>query len=109
LSKQLTFSAQAEKDLREIVRYTRQQWGNDQARRYRQELELALKKLSLNAQLGRQRDEVEPGLRSFKTASHIAFYREKDAGISVLRVMHPSQDIERAFDRRMEQDKDRER
>lgn len=38
------FAARAAEDLREIGRYTKQAWGIVQARRYREELELALKK-----------------------------------------------------------------
>jgi len=41
------FTARAVEDLREIGRYTKQAGGVVQARRYREELELALKKLSL--------------------------------------------------------------
>lgn len=41
-------------------RYTKQTWGNAQARRYREELELALKKLSLSPRIGLERDEIAP-------------------------------------------------
>jgi plasmid stabilization system protein ParE len=41
------FTAQAVDDLRKIGRYIRKTCGLTQARRYRQELELSLEKLSL--------------------------------------------------------------
>lgn len=93
------FTARATEDLREIGRYTKREWGLEQARRYRQELELALKKLSLSPRIGLARDDIAEHVRSFQVASHIAFYLLRKDGITVLRVLHPSMDVERAFDR----------
>lgn len=83
----------AVQDLREISTYTKKEWGAEQERRYRQQLELELQKLSLNANLGRSREEVGAGVRSFKVASHIAFYVQGNEGIIVLRLLHPRRDI----------------
>jgi toxin ParE1/3/4 len=107
----LKFTERAVQDLREISTYTKKEWGPEQERRYRQQLQLELQKLSLNANLGRFREEVGPGIRSFKVASHIAFYMPGDGEITIVRLLHPSRDIERAFDRTPEksQDQDRER
>jgi toxin ParE1/3/4 len=92
------FTARAAEDLREIGGYTKGIWGAAQARRYRQELELALQKLSLNPDVGRQREEIAPQIRSFRVASHIAFYVPRKGGITVIRLLHPRMDIEFAFD-----------
>ena len=80
-------------DLREIVRYTRATWGTKQARLYREELELCIQKLALSPGLGRVRADVAPSVRSFPIARHIAYYVERDSGITVLRVLHPSMDV----------------
>ena len=93
------FTAQAAGDLREIGRYTKQTWGTEQASRYRQELELALQKLSLTPDMGRPREEIEPRVRSFKVASHVAFYVTRRGGITIVRLLHPSLDVELAFQR----------
>lgn len=92
-------TARASEDLREIARYTRREWGLHQARRYREELQLALQKLSLSPLVGLSRDEVAEQVRSFQVASHIAFYVPRTDGITVLRVLHPSMDVQRAFSR----------
>jgi toxin ParE1/3/4 len=89
----LKLTERAVQDLREISIYTKKEWGAEQERRYRQQLELELQKLSLNANLGRSREEVGYGIRSFKVASHIAFYVQGDYGITVLRLLHPRRDI----------------
>ncbi len=105
----LEFTAKATEDLREIGRYTKREWGIQQARRYRQELELALKKLCLSPRVGLARDEIADQVRSFQVASHIAFYLPRPDGTTVLRLLHPSMDVERAFERGAEKSQERER
>nr|WP_298724574.1 type II toxin-antitoxin system RelE/ParE family toxin [uncultured Steroidobacter sp.] len=90
-------TARAAADLREIVGYTKQTWGIEQARHYREELEVALQKLSLMPDVGRQREALAPGVRSFRVAAHIAFYVQRQDGITILRLLHPSMDVDAAF------------
>lgn len=89
------FTALAAKDLRDIGRYTKETWGLEQARRYREELELALQKLALTPSMGLPRSEIAPRLRSFPVASHVAFYVERRGGITIVRLLHPRQDVVR--------------
>jgi toxin ParE1/3/4 len=84
-------------DLLDIVRYTHQRWGGAQAQSYREELELALQHLSLTPDVGRRRDAVAPGLRSFALAQHVAFYIEQKDRIVVLRILHPRMNVDEAF------------
>jgi len=92
------FTQRALADLRDIARYTRETWGLKQARLYREELELGFRKLALAPGMGRARTEVAPRVRSFPIARHIAFYCESEGGITVLRVLHPSMEVARAFE-----------
>lgn len=91
------FTAHAANDLRSIIRYTRQTWGVKQARLYRQELELSLTRLGERPDMGRQREEIASGVRSFRVAEHIAFYIRRRGGITILRLLHPRMDVELAF------------
>ena len=84
-------------DLREIARYTRETWGQRQARLYREELELGVRKLALSPGMGRVRADVAPSVRSFPIARHVAFCVEGEGGITVFRLLHPSMDVARAF------------
>jgi toxin ParE1/3/4 len=84
-------------DLLDIVRYTHQRWGGAQAQSYREELELALQHLSLTADVGRKRDAIATGLRSFPVAQHIAFYIERKDKITVLRILHPRMNVDEVF------------
>lgn len=91
-------TTRAAADLREIARYTKKTWGLEQARRYREELEVALQKLSLTPHVGRQRDAIAPGVCSFRVAAHIAFYVSDRDGITILRLLHPNMDVDAAFE-----------
>ena len=91
------FTQRALADLREIARYTRETWGRQRARLYREELELGIQKLALSPLMGRVRADVAPSARSFPVARHVAFYVESEGGITVLRLLHPSMDVARAF------------
>ena len=91
------FTQRALADLRDIARYTRETWGQRQARLYREEIELGIRKLALSPGMGRVRADVAPSVRSFPIARHVAFYVEGEGGITVLRLLHPSMDVARAF------------
>ena len=88
------FSPQAAVDIREIIHYTKERWGIEQARRYRQELELGLQKLILSPEVGRLRTEIAPVIRSFRMGRHIAFYKARGSRIVVLRLLHVSMDVQ---------------
>lgn len=91
-------ASRASADLLEIVRYTYRKWGGPQAQRYREELELALQHLSLAPDVGRKRDAIAPGLRSFAVAEHVAFYVQRKGKITILRILHPRMNVDEAFE-----------
>lgn len=95
---QCELTAAASADLLEIVRYTKKKWGQVQAQRYREELDLGLQQLSLAADRGRNRESIVAGLRSFPVAQHIAFYVQRKGKIIVLRILHPRMNVDEAFD-----------
>lgn len=43
--------------------------------------------------MGRPRDDLSPGLRSVVIDRHILFYRATDDAVTVVRILHGSQDI----------------
>jgi toxin ParE1/3/4 len=92
------FAPRAVADLQEIVRYTKQTWGVAQAQRYREELELALQQLALAPGMGRARERIGPRLRSFRVVEHVAFYVQRRNSIRILRILHPSRDVDAVFE-----------
>jgi toxin ParE1/3/4 len=54
--------------------------------------------LATNPAMGRRRDELLPGMRSFPVGTYVAFYRIADEVVEIMRVLHGRRDIEREFD-----------
>jgi toxin ParE1/3/4 len=82
------FSRRAEADLLGIGAHTLRTWGEDQAIRYLDDLEVCCQMLAENPTLGRACDEVRPGLRRMERGRHVIFYREEGGGILVSRILH---------------------
>ena len=81
----------ARTDLAEILLYTTDKWGDEQARRY---LALLLDGLDLLAQkpgIGRPCGELSPRLRRFEQGKHVIFYRPDRTRILVARILHQGQ------------------
>ncbi len=82
------FSRRAEADLFNIGDYTFRTWGEAQADRYIGQLEDCCQLLADNPALGRQCDEIRPGLRRMEQAKHVVFYREEQGGVLISRILH---------------------
>ncbi len=90
--------ALARKDLELIWDYTLERWGIDQAERYLASLFSCFDDLTKNPKIGKPREDVMPGARSFPQGRHVIFYEIDHSGIEILGIVHQSEDIERHFD-----------
>lgn len=89
----LRFSASAENDLLEAWLYVAED-SLDAADRLVDQIEAEARKLILQPKMGRARDELAPGLRSWPTSTPYAvFYLEDAQGIVVARVLHHARDL----------------
>ena len=88
-------SLAADRDLEEIFDYTFKKFGLDQATRYLVELESIFAQVIENQGIGKARDEIKPGLRSFPKASQVVYYRVLKDHIRIVRILHGSRDIPR--------------
>lgn len=53
--------------------------------------------LATQPMMGRARDELAPGVRSFTFERYVIFYVPLDDGIDVVRVLHGARDIDAVF------------
>jgi toxin ParE1/3/4 len=97
-------SFEAESDIAHILAYTRETFGEAQARIYQETLIDALMDLSHGPEPAgsRARDDISPGLRSLHVARkdrkgrHFILYRPSDDfKIDILRLLHDSMDLAR--------------
>ena len=86
----------ARNDLNEIWEYIAQD-NLDAAERLVERIEELCELLAQRPQLGRRREELAPGLRSFPAESYFIFYQPIPDGIEVVRVLHASRDIDSLF------------
>jgi toxin ParE1/3/4 len=80
-------------DLKTIGRYTLRQWGRQQRDAYLRGLDARFAWLAEHPMLGRARDEVAPGYRSFRHEAHVIFYLIRVDGIDIIGVPHQAMDI----------------
>jgi len=91
-------SALAEIDVQEIAATTIVHWGVKQAKTYLEKLHSTLMTLANNPNLGRPRDEVVVGIKSFPLGKHCIFYLPVHQGIEVARILHQRMDPNKQFD-----------
>jgi len=73
----LVISPDARQDIRSLLMYSQQQWGREQRRTYKSNLDRAMK------QLIRSRTVV---------GAHIVYYRVTDRSVIIVRVLHGKMD-----------------
>ncbi len=94
-------SAQANRDIIEVLAYTKQRWGIIQAREYRQLLREAIEAIANDPSCGKPRDNLRPGIRGFhiaqrgRPAQHILFYRLGSSTVEIVRFLHDAMDFGR--------------
>lgn len=86
-------SQEARHDLQDIWDYLAEQ-NPIRADQWLDEFETRCQLLAEMPLLGRQRDELQPGLRSFLLGRYILFYRINEEQIEIVRVLSGYQDIE---------------
>ncbi|MDN5215578.1 type II toxin-antitoxin system RelE/ParE family toxin [Fulvivirgaceae bacterium BMA12] len=92
-------STEADQDIDKIFDYTKVEFGFDQAVKYVSEFEDFFERLLDNPELGKKRDEIKAGLRSFPKAAHVIFYRVLNDRIRIVRVLHGSRDLPKFLDK----------
>jgi toxin ParE1/3/4 len=80
-------SPRALRELRDIRRRSRLDWGADQATRYHQRIWVRLHQLENHPYIGQIRDDLG-GTRQLVAGHHLALYRVEEDRIVVQRIVH---------------------
>ena len=89
------FALRAQNDLVNIIEYTVQNWGAAQADKYIDGLETLAANLANNPSIGTRRDALKKDLLSFPYQSRMLYYTRTKSGITVFRVLHHHQHLEK--------------
>ncbi|MDO8768432.1 MAG: type II toxin-antitoxin system RelE/ParE family toxin [Burkholderiaceae bacterium] len=90
-------SHRAREDLKRIWRYTYQTWGEAQANRYLDDMNLTIERLAKNPELGSPRDHIRQGYRAMLCGRHLIFFTVQVDAIRIVRVLHERMDVDRAI------------
>ena len=61
-------------------------------------LEAACRLVAQYPAAGRERDEVDAGVRSFPVGTYVLFYYPNAQGVGIARILHARRDVTAAFD-----------
>ena len=89
-------SPAAENDLDEIWWYIAQD-SPVNADKFIDEIETTCRQLARFTGMGKNRDELHPGLQSFPVGKYLIFYMPINGGIEIIRVLHGMMDIDALF------------
>ena len=84
----------AEQDLIDIWLYTSEQWNEEQADFYLDDLNQTIRLLSEQPLISRERDDISPPVRIHHHNRHIIVYSAEEQNIYIVRVLHDSMDIQ---------------
>ena len=85
---------QAEQDLLDIWLHTFNEWGEQQADNYLDDLDAAIQLLAQQPLMCRERLELTPPVRIHPHAHHLIVYLALEDGINLVRVLHENMDYE---------------
>jgi toxin ParE1/3/4 len=95
--KTIRVAERAQEDLLEIWEYIAGE-NPENAERLLQTFREKFELLLSHPLIGRERNELFIGLRSFPSGKYIIFYQPMDYGIEILRVRHGASDLRGLFD-----------
>ncbi len=87
----------AQRDYANIQVYTIRTWDGQQWERYQAALHHAFQTIGDNPAIGRARDELRPGYRSYAVEQHVILYRVTRDAVLVMRIIAARRDIQRAL------------
>jgi toxin ParE1/3/4 len=97
-SRKLVYAENAQTDLRLVLAYSFATWGGEQGDDYAERFARATQRLLTHPELGRARDDLEPGLRALPVGYHVIFYQVDDRSVTIVRILHAKMDPARHLD-----------
>jgi toxin ParE1/3/4 len=92
MTRRLIYRPDALADLNDVEIYTKQTWGDLQAKRYAAALVADIKTLRVSALRHPLYDNVHPGLRCKRSGMHHIYYVVSSECVEVLNIIHVQRD-----------------
>ena len=82
------------KDIKDIGRYTRENWGREQRNLYLSRLDDCFQLIAREPQIGKACDYIRSGYQKYHVGRHLIFYRQSSAYVEIIRILHDRMDVE---------------
>lgn len=90
----LSLSNKATEDIKDILLYTLQVWGEEQMCSYREDiLDASFKVLQKQPHIGHKRPDLSDKHRSFIAGQHVIVYQLIESNIFISRILHGNMDF----------------
>jgi toxin ParE1/3/4 len=86
------FTFRAEDDLEGILAYSRDEWGPDQAVRYRDQLLRCCNLIAGEPWVGTSYNDLRAGYFRIHEGRHMLFFKRDERGVLVVRILHDRMD-----------------
>lgn len=93
MTKKYKLTPRAQRDLKNIGRYTLEIWGQEQRNKYLKDIEKKFEQIAENPHIGRHRPDVKEGYYSLQQKSHIIFYLIRENRMDIIGIPHQRMDI----------------
>ncbi len=93
---------EAEEDLKNIIRYTIEQWGLEQAQRYVYLLESGFQKIADETAISRTFSQKYPDVYVTKCEHHFIFYLRRSSRPLIIAILHERMDLVNRLKGRLE-------
>lgn len=97
MSSQFRLTEPAIQDIEQMADYLARQSGLDQGERFLNKLDAKFSKIAQFPNLGRQRDEILPGLRSLPMDNYLILYMLIGQDVEIFRVVSGYRDLSALF------------
>lgn len=91
----IKFTNAARRDLKSIFTYSTRKWGQQQAKRYADQLFVHVEKIASDAVFSKNIPSTPRDLRQSSVGRHLIIFEETDGQILIVRVLHEAMDITR--------------
>ena len=81
------FTEEAKQDLKEIRRYTKEQWGDRQSLKYLDAVERVFDAIAENPEIGMKREDIREDLQYFNHGRHVIFYMVLPKKLAIIRIL----------------------
>lgn len=78
--------------LAEVLAYTEKEWGEEQREAYSSDLWKSIETLASAPEIGKKRDELSSGMRSYPSGRRLIYYWLRDDTIFIARILHSHRD-----------------